>query len=219
MLKPLHGCQGNFIFKANNINEFEIALTTIFSQKDDVVVQEYVDADEFRIVLLDGEIVQAYQRFHSCIKGDGINNVYQLINFKNLYFSKRGRNTVIDTNDKQIDSILKGKGYTLESVLSTDEVLNLSYGRNLSKGGEYRFLYGHEIEVFRDVLQAMALQTGLRLVGFDIFVKTTKSFSKNDVVFIEYNASPDMENNFYYDGNYSEVLEEIYKKIFEAMIK
>ena len=67
----------------------------------------------------------------------------------------------------------------------------------------------------------MSLATNLRLVGFDLFIRKEISLIKDkaDIVFIEYNGSPDMENNFYYHDDYHEKLLACYKKIFRAVIR
>ena len=71
-----------------------------------------------------------------------------------------------------------------------------------------------------DISKQIAKSTGLRLVGLDLFLsdKVECIKNKNQVTFIEYNASPDMENNFYYDDDYGEVLSKIYEKVFLAVV-
>ncbi len=55
--------------------------------------------------------------------------------------------------------------------------------------------------------------------GFDLLLadEVNKISDISQVTFIEYNASPDMENNFYYDSGYEDMLRAIYEKVLYAM--
>lgn len=220
ILKPVHGRQGKNIFKVDSIEDLESAINSIIKSEDDILIQEYIKAGEVRVVLLDGEVIQAYERDYFNIVGDGKQAISELIDSKNKYFLSRERNTVIDKNDSQILNILDKKGYKDNKVLTEGERLDLCYGRNLSRGGECNFVETQLSQEFKDILKQISIATGLRLVGFDLFLFSKPELikDKSEIAFIEYNASPDMENNFYYDGEYLNVLQTIYKKIFTAMI-
>jgi glutathione synthase/RimK-type ligase-like ATP-grasp enzyme len=220
-LKPAHGTQGRNIFKVESFEDLEFAIKNIIADKDDLLIQEYINADEVRIVLLDGEILQAYTRDYVSITGDGVKTIQELIKNKNDYFASRNRNTIINVNDSQILNILKNKKYNFNHVLSQGEQLNLSYGRNLSRGGNYEFVDKKLSTELVNMSKQIAKSTGLRLVGLDLFLsdKVECIKSMDQITFIEYNASPDMENNFYYDGEYTQTLYGIYEKIFKSMVK
>ncbi|MDP1624860.1 MAG: hypothetical protein Q8L64_03740 [bacterium] len=220
IIKPVHGAQGKNIFKIDSLNNFELVIKNN-DLRDDLIIQEYIDSpNEIRVVLLDGEVIQAYKRDYACVIGDAVKTIKELIEEKNKYFQNRQRNTVIDTNDTQIAVILQQRGYDLNYILQKNERLNISYGRNLSRGGEYEFITKLSpiiIEVSKKIAEASAL----RLVGIDLFVVGDLDHveSENQIIFIEYNASPDMENNFYYDAGYEQQLFLIYEKIFSGMCK
>lgn len=220
-LKPAHGTQGRNIFKVESFDDLEFAIKNIIADKDDLLIQEYINDSEVRIVLLDGEIIQAYTRDCVSVTGDGAKTIQELVESKNEYFANRKRNTIININDSQIQNILKNKKYNLSHVLSLGEQLNLSYGRNLSKGGDYEFVDNKLSKELISISKQIASSTGLKLVGLDLFLsdKVEHIKSMDQITFIEYNASPDMENNFYYDGEYEQVLYGIYEKIFKAMVK
>jgi len=221
IIKPVHGAQGKDIFKIESTNEVSFICNKNIFDEDDLIIQEYIDVlDEIRIVLLDGEVIQAYKRDYAYLTGDGIKTIQELIKDKNNYFKNRNRNTRININDSQIQNILKNKTFDLSSVLPFGNRLNLSYGRNLSKGGEYEFVENILSQNLIDISKQIAKSTGLRLVGLDLFLsdKVECIKNKNQVTFIEYNASPDMENNFYYDDDYGEVLSKIYEKVFLAVV-
>lgn len=218
--KPLSGRQGNNLIKIGSMEEVISTSKMIMNLKDDVIIQEHQNYDEVRVVILDGEIIQAYKRFRPRIVGDGKESISDLIENKNAYFQDNGRNTVVDIDDSQVQMIISNMGYSNESILEKGESIPLSFGRNLSKGGEYEFIENKIKPKFYEILKEMALATNLRLVGFDLFIRKeiTEIHDKTDLVFIEYNASPDMENNFYYRDNYYEQLMTVYKKIFHAIM-
>ena len=222
IIKPVHGAQGKNIFKIDSIDGLELIIDDNDFDTDDLIVQEYIDSPiEIRVVLLDGEIIQSYKRDYSHIIGDGISTIKGLIEKRNAYFQDRKRNTRIDFNDSQLTAILKRHKYNLDFALPRGERLNISYGRNLSRGGEYEFVSDRLSPLIIDISKKIAAISTLRLIGIDLFVlgelETVKD--ENQVVFIEYNASPDMENNFYYDVGYDQELSLIYEKIFSKMIK
>lgn len=222
IVKPLQGARGKNVFKIESIDEIDFAIRCIASDEDDFLVQEYIDAvTEVRVVLLDGSIIQCYSRDYVHVIGDGSSTVQKLIEKKNAYFINRQRNTNINIQDSQIQSILKAKKYAPDSVLTSSERLNLSHGRNLSKGGEYEFVENLMSRPLVDLSKEIAKVAGLRLVGLDLLLSTDVSHvkEKGQITFIEYNASPDMENNFYYDGDYSEILYKMYESIFDAIVK
>lgn len=219
--KPLNGRQGNNLIKIESKDEIVNASKMIIDLKDDVIIQEYLKHDEVRVVVLDGEIIQAYKRFGPSIVGDGKESVFNLIEDKNAYFKNNGRNTIISIDDPQVQMIIADLGYSNGSIPEKGKDIPLSFGRNLSKGGEYEFIENKISPKFQKVLREMSLAANLRLVGFDLFIRKEISLikDKTDIVFIEYNGSPDMENNFYYCGDYYERLLAYYRKIFHAMTK
>lgn len=219
--KPLSGRQGNNLIKIGSMEGVISTSKMIMNLKDDVIIQEYQNYDEVRVVILDGEIIQAYKRFRPRIVGDGKESISDLIENKNVYFQDNGRNTVVEIDDAQLQMIISNMGYSNESILEKGKSIPLSFGRNLSKGGEYEFIENKIKPKFYEILKEMALATNLRLVGFDLFIRKeiTEIHDKTDLVFIEYNASPDMENNFYYHDNYYEQLMTVYGKIFHAIMK
>ena len=220
IIKPLNGKQGDGLLKLDSEKDL-INFISGVKTDDDLLVQEYLNYPEIRIVMLDGEVIQSYRRLRPYIIGDGMTSICNLIKNKNIYFKRNIRNTVIDPHDNQINIILSRLGYTLNSILEKNKQIPLSFGRNLSKGGEYEFIDDKINNKFNKILKEMFTATNLRLVGFDLFIKTEieKINIKEDIVFIEYNGSPDMENNFYYNNDYGRKFSEIYSKIFDAIIK
>jgi glutathione synthase/RimK-type ligase-like ATP-grasp enzyme len=108
----------------------------------------------------------------------------------------------------------------LDYRLLKNERLNISYGRNLSRGGEYEFITAKLSQVIIEISKKIADASALRLIGIDLFVLGNPEHveNKDQIIFIEYNASPDMENNFYYDVDYGQQLLLIYEKIFYKII-
>lgn len=219
--KPLNGRQGNNLIKIESKDEIVNASKMIMDLKDDVIIQEYLKHNEVRIVVLDGEIIQAYKRFGPSIVGDDKKSIFNLIEDKNAYFKNNGRNTIVSVDDPQVQMIIADLGYSNRSIPEKGKGIPLSFGRNLSKGGEYEFIENKIRPKFHKILREMSLATNLRLVGFDLFIIKEIGLikDKTDIVFIEYNGSPDMENNFYYCGDYYEKLMTYYRKIFHAMTK
>jgi glutathione synthase/RimK-type ligase-like ATP-grasp enzyme len=221
MVKPINGRQGNDIFKVSNKKDLIRVINYFFENKIKFIIQEYLDLLEIRVVILDGELLQVYKRFRPKIVGDGTKTIGDLIDERNKEFKIHNRNTIINKNDEQIRTIINEFGYNLNSVPSQNEIIYLSYGRNLSKGGEYEFIENELNQIFLEILDEISKGTGLRLIGFDLFIKKDiKDISDlEDFVLIEYNGSPDLENNFYFDNEYKKFFEQIYVKIFNKICR
>lgn len=219
--KPLNGRQGNNLIKIESKDEVINVSKMILDLKDDTIIQEYLKHNEARVVMLNGEIIQAYKRFRPSIVGDGKKSIFNLIKNKNAYFKNNSRNTIVSIDDPQVQMIITGLNYSNESIPEKGKNIPLSFGRNLSKGGEYEFIENKIRPEFHKILREMSLSTNLKLVGFDLFLRKDTGLIKDntDIVFIEYNGSPDMENNFYYRDDYYEKLMTYYRKIFRAMTK
>lgn len=222
IIKPVHGAQGKNIYKITQIDEIDEICNQNTFDGDDLIIQQYIDVPhEVRIVLLDGEVIQAYKRDYVHIIGDSVKTIEKLIEEKNSKFKEGRRNTIIDKNDLQIQNILLNLKLSIFSILPNNYRVNLSYGRNLSRGGEYEFIENRLSQDLIRISKKISDATGLRLVGLDLFLADEAELIKteNQVTFIEYNASPDMENNFYYNDSYLEKLHSIYEKIFLSMIR
>lgn len=216
IIKPVTGTGGNNLFKVSNPLEFKKIVNLFTEKKIDFVVQEYIESREYRVVLFKGEILQFYERIQSSIAGDGRRSIKDLITDKQTEFESKNRNTQLNINDSQVQFILERENLALTSVAGEKVRIPLSFGKNLSKGGTSIFVENQN-KVLDEILRYVTSATGLDLVGLDLFIskELDQVSSVNDLTVIEYNSSPDMENNFEITSEYLLALENIYTLILE----
>lgn len=78
--KPNEGTGGENVFKCSTDCELEAAVHRIFAKSDYLAVSKYYEIeDEYRAVILDGEIRLLYRKRRPQVIGDGIHTVSELI--------------------------------------------------------------------------------------------------------------------------------------------
>src|SRR5699024_8499450 len=81
----------------------------------DVVLEQHVAGNEFRVYVVKDKVVAAYNRIAANITGDGVHTVEELIELKNLERRKNARlNSCLIHIDVEILKFIEEKDYTLE---------------------------------------------------------------------------------------------------------
>lgn len=77
--KPNSGMQGKGVVVAYKKSELVAALQAIFLSDQVALVQGYVRGNDYRLAVLDGEVVAAYERIPFIVCGDGLSSVAELM--------------------------------------------------------------------------------------------------------------------------------------------
>lgn len=139
VIKPVSGNHGRGI--TININNYEDALEAFNEAKkvsNAVIVEKYIKGDDYRLLVINNKLVAAAKRTPAHVVGDGKQTIQQLIDEVNSD-PRRGYGhekvlTAITVNELT-NSLIKAKGYTLDTVLKTGEIMQLKDTANLSTGG------------------------------------------------------------------------------------
>lgn len=91
IVKPINLSQGTFVTKVHNKQEYYQAAKKILQKISGFIVERFYSGNDYRIVVLDDEVVSAYQRIPLFIMGDGQSNVLELLQQKQETFIKNGR--------------------------------------------------------------------------------------------------------------------------------
>src|SRR2546423_10813639 len=116
ILKPNNLSQGVLVTKVHNKKEYYAAAKKILRRTPVMLVQRFYAGNDYRIVVLDDEVISAYQRIPLFVTGDGKSSVEKLALRKQTYFIKIGRDTQIDLTDFRIAQKLKRQRLNLESI-------------------------------------------------------------------------------------------------------
>ncbi|NDK10311.1 hypothetical protein GW846_06070 [Candidatus Gracilibacteria bacterium] len=73
--------------------ELVVGLEYIFNEiKDRVaILQRFVEGDDYRIVVLDQEVIASYRRLPLSVEGDGVHSIIQLLQIKQERFRQMDR--------------------------------------------------------------------------------------------------------------------------------
>src|SRR5699024_11633047 len=103
----------------------------------DVVIERFVQGDEYRIYVVDNQVVGAIKRVPANVVGDGQHTIEQLIKQKN---ETRKENPYLKTKlieaDSELISYIERSGYNLKSVPDIDKIVYLRGAANISAGGD-----------------------------------------------------------------------------------
>ena len=159
-----------------------------------VIVEKFVTGFDFRVLVINNEVIAAAQRVPAHVIGNGKNTIQELIDITNED-PRRGyghENVLTEiTIDRTTERLIDNAGYTLDSVLPEDETLYLKSTANLSTGGTSVDVTDlmHPENVF--IAERISRVIGLDICGIDIMAPNlTQSLKENGGVILEVNAAP-----------------------------
>lgn len=141
VFKPLSGMEGKGVVTGIRSAEdlrwaFESVRGTRF-EKDDLLVEEHVDGETYRVVVVEGKAVSILIARRGSIVGDGNSTVSTLIANRQKMREQNphlmGRPIKIS---EQTERLLGQQGYGLEDVVPTGERVYFTFGSNTHQGGE-----------------------------------------------------------------------------------
>lgn len=221
IVKPNSRSQGLGVQKVDNRDDFFGAVDIVFNQvKDSVVlVQKPVVGEDYRILVLDDEVIAAYRRTPLTVSGDGQSTIFQLMQKKQEVFRAQGRDTRIDLKDTRIPAKLRRGNLNLLSVPASGQSISLLDNANLSDGGDAEDM----TSVLSDSHKRMAIQLtadmGLRFCGVDIITPQPISLPLQDYTVIEINAAPGVDYYARIGIEQQHVVAGLYEKILRALAK
>ena len=202
-VKPLGGSRGDFAQAISSEAALERYLTEVGRHYDAVLMQPVVEGSEYRIFLLDDEIVFCVRKLPPFLVGDGL---------------RTGRDLLIAHDAALVARGLSGLAATaldepaLDAVPPAGERWEIAGRTNLSAGGTMVFETPgsvHAITMARKAGRALAL----RVAAVDLF---TDVGGDPDVVrVIEVNSNPSIR--FLEDSDRGDLILKIWRHTFSAM--
>jgi cyanophycin synthetase len=164
---------------------------------DELLIEEQIPGDNYRLLYLDGELIDAFVRRHPSVTGDGCSSIAKLVRDVNEDRSRHGagKSQVLLTNDLDMRRTLAKQGLTLGSVPTKGQLVTLKTVVNENAGADnssaMHLLCPSIIEDGARAVRALRV----RLAGVDI-ITTDPSLplAETGGVILEVNAPP----NFYY---------------------
>ena len=187
--KPTNGQEGKMVTTKIDSNDklTEVAQEFV-NLNQPFLLEEQIFGKEYRIMILNDEIIGITERQKPIVTGDGINNIYDLIDMEN---QKRRNYVKIHDID---DNLLSKQGYSLDSIPKKNEEITISSVPLLTNGGSMKNIninsvHPDNIEMFKKINKVL----GVNLTGIDYISPTIynsyNSFPENTAV-IDVNSKP-----------------------------
>lgn len=219
IVKPNSGSQGVGVVKVYTKLEFYRAMRFVFRRDRVALVQTPIAGKDYRIVVLDGRVISAYERIPLNIIGNGHSTIRQLLTKKQKQFVKNGRDTIIRTEDKRIAENLKRQHFTMRSIIADDECVYLLDNANLSTGGDAIDVTNVIHSSFKKIAINLTRDMGLRLCGVDLLVIsgdiTDPSATEHRI--LEINAAPGLDHYAKSGKTQAKIVEDMYLEVLKAM--
>lgn len=164
-----------------------------FQKYFSVLIEEYFDGmGDYRLLILDGKLLAAAQRFPAEIVGDGYSTIQELIHIRDAarqisWGMRFGKIRI----GRELHETLQSQGKDLQSILAKGETIRSMNIANISSGG-YSVNCMDQVapENIHFAVQATKA-LGLRLAGVDILCHDIhKPIGQGNGGILEVNASP-----------------------------
>lgn len=196
IVKPNSKSHGAGVARVFNRRELYRAVRAVFTLAEDRValVQRVAEGDDYRLVILDGEVPIAYRRLPLAVVGDGRATVEELLRRKQAELWRAGRDARVDPRDYLLQLRLRRLGLHLDSVPPQGARLVLRDAANLSGGGEAVDVTECLHPGFRALAARLARDMGLRYCGLDLLVRGSIEEPPRAYVVLELNPAPGLDH-------------------------
>jgi len=183
MVKINSGSGGRGVERVDDDRELEATLRRAFALDNVVVVERYVAAlRDYRVLVLDGNVLLAYERRPASLVGDGTSTVDELIDRL-----LPGKSLPTET----IERTLSREGRSRTAIPRRGEVVRLLDVANLEFGGTAFDVSDSLGPELRRLAAGASRDMGLRLCGVDLLAGNAASV---DAYIVEINGSPTIHN-------------------------
>jgi cyanophycin synthetase len=162
-----------------------------------VIVEEQVPGGNYRLLYLDGELVDAVLRRPPLVVGDGRSSMRQLIARENLRRARAGIDAAqsLIQVDAEVRSTLRVQGRTLSSIPARGAAVRIKTVVNDNRREENQDASGVVCASLIECGARSARALGVRLAGVDVITTDASvPFSESGGVVLEVNTTP----GFYY---------------------
>lgn len=167
-----------------------------FAHDDTVLVEEYLAGEEFRFLVIAGQVEAVLQRIPANVTGDGVHSILELAEIKNAH-PFRGEGYTAPAKKIRFDDqtllFLKGQGLTPETIPTEGERVFLRGNSNISTGGDSVDLTDAMPQVFKEVAVAAAQAIDAVFCGVDLIIADYHDETSGyGIIELNFNPSTDM---------------------------
>lgn len=186
---------GISILKDNNDkNLFDRAVEIAFEHDNSILIEEFVTGKEYRIFIINDEVVGILHRVPANVKGDGKSSIRELVIEKNKDpLRGKGYKTPLEkiALGEAEEMFLKTQGYNFDYTPKLDEVIYLRENSNISTGGD-SIDYTDDIpDSYKKIAIEASKALDVKITGLDMMIDDfTEEASLSNYAIIEMNFNP-----------------------------
>ncbi|MGH8870048.1 MAG: N-acetylglutaminylglutamine synthetase [Actinomycetes bacterium] len=193
VVKPARGEQGNGItVGVTKPDHLARAVEHARAYCPEVLLEECVEGDDLRIIVIDYEVVAAAVRRPATITGTGRHTVRQLIDTQSRRReAATGGESRIPLDETTVQTV-QAAGFDLDDVLDPGQNLRVRRTANLHTGGTMHDVTADLHPALADAAVRASRAIGIPVTGLDMLVP---SVSEADYVLVEANERPGLANH------------------------
>lgn len=195
VVKPQDGNQGRGVATNLTTREQVIGAFQAASRESKyVLVEKYIPGNDYRLLVVGGEVVAAARREPAQVVGDGLRSIAELVKIVNTD-PRRGDDHATSLSKLRLDdvslAVLAEQGYTPESIPPAGTVVLIRRNANLSTGGTALDVTDRvHAEVAARAVEA-ARVVGLDIAGVDVVAcDISRPLEEQHGGIVEVNAAP-----------------------------
>jgi D-alanine-D-alanine ligase-like ATP-grasp enzyme len=201
-VKPLTGSRGDFAQAIHGDAALIRYLDEVTKYYDAVLMQPIAEGIEYRVFLLDDDVLYCARKYPPSVTGDGVHTVSELLAVHNEALRARGLSP----------ASIPDRDPTLDAIPAKGDRRDIPGRMNLSAGGTMMLADAPSEKAITLSRQA-ARAIGLRVAAVDLFVDIGGDPEANEI--IEVNSNPSIR--LLEDSNRGDLILKIWHHTFSAM--
>jgi cyanophycin synthetase len=184
-----------------------------------ILIEEQIEGDCYRILVMDGEVLDVVVRHPPKIIGDGASTVRQLVREENKLRLEAGtaRAQVLIRLDPDIRNTLASQGRNMRSRPAKGEVITLKRVINDNRGRENASANGRLCCAILDSARTAAGVAGVRLAGVDVICcDPSVPLQQSGGAILEVNTTPGFYYHYHTADSSFPVAHHVLKRFFNA---
>ncbi|MDM8514649.1 hypothetical protein QUF76_00485 [Desulfobacterales bacterium HSG16] len=191
----------------------------------EIIVEEYVTGDNYRLLYLDGRFLSATARMPCTIIGNGVHTLRQLIEKENRNRLKVGNILPFDPKtrpilyeiaiDSELEKTIEKQGHTLNSVVAVGAEVKTQDICHWLYGGQYVDVTDRISEKLVEIGRKAANKLGIKLAGVDLITKEIDDPKPGTYVINEVNTTPGLL--VHYEVSNQEMRQPVVKEVLAAL--
>ncbi len=193
VVKPLEGEQGKGVHvNIDSYDDLHSAVRDAKRYSDKVLLEEFVQGDDLRVIVINYKVVAAAVRKPAQITGNGQDDIETLIKKQSRRRSSATKGESQIPMDDITERCVTRHGYGMKDVLAYGKTITVRDTANLHTGGTIHDVTEKLSEELKQVSERAARAMDIPVVGLDFI---TPDVTGDEYVIIEANERPGLANH------------------------